>query len=136
MATNDSELTQIRKLLQATYSDSTGTQNVTESSPASLQTDNETLLDAATADGSSFVVAAEGYSTFIWQYVASGVSGGATLDIEISLDGTNWIKLHSFSISADGTDYYAYTGKLKEFRVTLTIGTAITLTAYSSMGKA
>ncbi len=76
--------------------------DVTETNPSQLLTLEQTLLDAVTASGASANVDLRNYNKTTIHIIASSVSSGATVDIEHSLDGTNYHEVATTTISSDG----------------------------------
>lgn len=68
------------------------------------------LLDGVTSVVSGTAKRVELYKIFTFQAVASDVATGATVNIEVSLDGTNWVTYKSFAFTSDGTDAYSING--------------------------
>lgn len=60
------------------------------------------LLPALSADGDGSKVKFVNFDTITFHILASVVTTGATVVIERSLDGTNWVEVSSSAISANG----------------------------------
>lgn len=93
--------------------------------PGQSQEGARTILDAATATGAGSVYGLLGiWSTF--HAVANGTSGAfsATVDIEVSNDGTNWITMGTITLSGTATtaddDGFASNAAWKSVRANVT----------------
>lgn len=96
---------QYGRIVIAGFNPSESALNVIEQAPALMQTVeyvDQPLLDAVTSDGESFSVNVETYNKLTFHIIASGVTSGATVNIEHSLDGNNWATVASEPISSDG----------------------------------
>lgn len=71
------------------------------------QSITKTLLSAVVANGSSDVKSVGIYDTVSFQVVATAVTTGANVLIEVSEDGTNFKTYHTFAIVTNGTDIYS-----------------------------
>lgn len=65
-----------------------------------------TNLNAVTATGAGALVDVSNYHNFTIQYISSSTTptSGAILDIQHSLDGTNWSTIYSDTVTADETN--------------------------------
>lgn len=93
--------------------------DVTETNPAQLITLEQTLLDAVTATGASSSVDLRNYNKITIHIIASSVSSGATVDIEHSLDGTNYYEVSTDSISSNGVTEITIEAKYKYVRANI-----------------
>ena len=84
------------------YDPSTGSNEITNVSPALLQTMEVTMLSAVTADGASAAVNVSNYNKITFHVIASSVTHGGTMTLSHSLDETNYYDFSSTAISADG----------------------------------
>ena len=75
-----------------------------------------TLLNAVTASGASSAYNSGDLTTKTIYIVASSVTTGATVAIQTSIDGTNWVTIGSAqNIVADGVTEFAIVGLLQKY---------------------
>ena len=66
-----------------------------------------TLLDGVTANGSSDKKLVELYDIITFQVNTKDVTNdGATIDIEVSLNGEDWVTHKTYTLNADGDELY------------------------------
>ena len=75
------------------------------------QSNKVTLLSAVGADGSSVVKSVGIYSALSFQVIATGVTNGADVLIEVSEDGTNFTTYKTFAIVANGVHMCSISGE-------------------------
>jgi len=112
--------------------------NVVEQAPEGMQTlefIDDPLLDAVTATGASFSVDVSPYNRIGVQIVASGVSSGATVDIESSHNGSNWAVVSTNSITSNGTTDIQLDGKFKFLRANVSSRSDGTITVSMIAGR-
>ena len=74
-----------------------------------------TILNGVTAVGSA-QTNPENYSKFTFHIISEAVTTGATILIQSSLDGTNWVDLSSDTIASNGAIEHQFTGKYTYLR--------------------
>ena len=74
------------------------------------------LLDAVEADGASTAKLVEMYTLLTFQVTSSSVSTGATVTLEVSLDGTNWAVYETYTIDSNTTETLTAVAKVKYVR--------------------
>jgi len=100
---------------------SVNAQDTNQVNQALLNTSECTDLSAVTATGASTEVNAQNYNKLTYHIVATGVSSGATIEIQHSLNGTNWVTLNTTNISSTGnTEVYFSDVKYKYMRANVT----------------
>lgn len=113
LATN----TKLDSIVSNAYNSDLDVYEIVEQAPLDQQVLSETLLNAVTSTGASTAVNVQDKSQLAIQYVATGVSSGATLKIQGSNDNSNWADVAlkkndgtfaagSITISATGTAIY------------------------------
>lgn len=73
------------------------------------------LLPATSADATGNKMKFVDRDTITFHIIASSVTTGATVSIERSLDGTNWVETSSDAISADGVSEQLIKGEVAYF---------------------
>lgn len=88
------------------------------------------VLSAVTATGASESIDTWGHPYLTMVVTASGVTNGATIELQGSADGTNWASLASNSVSADGTTQNTVTAVMNYIRANITSYTDGTYSVY------
>ena len=75
-----------------------------------------TLLDAVTGTGASTpIIDVSNFRCHTFHIIAASVSTGGTMDIEHSLNGTNWVKVNTTAISETGNTEFSVSRKQYKF---------------------
>lgn len=77
--------------------------------------DTNVLLPTASGALTGAKVGFNQYDTITFHIVASSVTTGATVAIERSVDGTNWVQVSSDAIAADGVTEQLVKGEVASF---------------------
>lgn len=78
-----------------------------------------TNLNAVVADTIGSAVDVSSYNKFTIHIFASAVTTGATVNIEQSLDGTNWVNIGTEAISVDGNVEYTFNEAYRYLRTSV-----------------
>lgn len=113
---DDISNSQIRKVLLQADDTSLGAVAVSEVSPAIMQTLEVTMHDAITSTATSSAVNILNYNKFTVQSVATT---SATVEIQVSLDGSNWEVIDTLT-DDDISDPATCQGKFKYVRTNVT----------------
>ena len=118
---------------------SLGAIDVNDISPALQQTlerIDSPLLNAVTAVGASDSVDVSSYNKLTFHIIATSVTTGATIKIQHSLDGTNWVDVSTTNVSASGNTEVAFSDvKYKYVRANVTSYTDGTFTVTMIAGN-
>jgi hypothetical protein len=96
-----------------------------------------TLLDGVTANGSSDKKLVELYDIITFQVDTKGVTtDGATITLEVSLNGTDWVTHKTYALNADGDELYTIANeRIKYVRATVSDYSQGTYTVLMMAGK-
>lgn len=96
-----------------------------------------TLLDGVTANGSSDKKLVELYDIITFQVNTKDVTNdGATIDIEVSLNGEDWVTHKTYTLNADGDELYTIANeRIKYVRATVSKYSQGTYTVLMMAGK-
>ena len=96
-----------------------------------------TLLDGVTANGSSDKKLVELYDIITFQVNTKDVTtDGATITLEVSLNGTDWVTYKTYALNADGDELYTIANeRIKYVRATVSDYSQGTYTVLMMAGK-
>lgn len=107
--------------ISSAYNDSTGANQSELINPVEYVNFGPVLLlDAVTATGASTSQQPSFFKYHTLQFVATGVSTGATIVTQVSYNGTDWVTIDTQSIEATGNTILEIVGKYEYIRVNLT----------------
>ena len=87
-------------------------------------------LNAVVVIGAGLAENTHGHFELTITMIASSVTSGATIDLEGSPDGTNWVQLTTRDITANGNTADVTTGAHRFFRANVTARTDGTYTVW------
>lgn len=87
-------------------------------------------LNAVVATGAGATENTHGHFELTITIIATSVTTGATIDLEGSPDGTNWVQLTTRNVTADGNTADITTGAHRFFRANVTARTDGTYTVW------
>jgi hypothetical protein len=102
---------------------------------ALLNTQEVVHLNAVTATGASALVDISNYNKINFHITSSGVTTGGTMLIQSSLDGTNFVTIHTETITTNTTVGISFEGKWKFIRANLSARTDGTYTVRHIAGN-
>ena len=97
--------------------------------------DTEATLYEATALGAGTALPAKQYTLFTFEIIATGATVDASVAIQASLDGVNWVTYDTFVLTEAGNQMYTITnGKFSYVIANIIAYVAGTITVLSLFG--
>jgi hypothetical protein len=93
-------------------------------------------LTGVVATGAGSAVKAGRYPISVWQIVATGVTAGATVKVQGTLDETNWYDLATVVVAANGSSSVTVDEPHQALRANVTSYTDGTYTVKYALGNA